>query len=263
MRLDRYLRDAEPSIGRAAVGPLIAGGSVRVNRRVVRLSSWEVDPSDRVDVDPRALSRAAAALDQGPEWHWDSRWLAADDGDVVVIDKPSGLRIEQVRNGDDRPNLLKLARAAIDPGLALAHRLDRDTSGLVVLTRPGPIRVTLDAAFKAHTVGKTYAAVVSRVGKLERDGRITARVAPAAKGRMQVVDRGGDRAVTIYSRTDLSVVLRPETGRTHQLRVHLAALDAPILGDTLYAGATADRLHLHAEELSLPDGRSWTSPVPW
>lgn len=263
MRLDRYLRDAHPSIGRAAVGPLIAGGSVRVNRRVVRLSSWEVGPSDRVDVDPRALSRATAALDLAPDWHWNSRWLVADEGDVVVIDKPAGLRIEPVRSGDDRPNLLSLARAAIDGELVLAHRLDRDTTGLVVLTRPGPIRAALDAAFKAHTVAKTYAAVVSRVGGLDREGRITAPIGAAAKGRMQIVDRGGDRAVTAYSRTDLSVVLRPETGRTHQLRVHLASLDAPILGDPLYGGAPSDRLHLHAQELALPDGRSWTSPVPW
>ncbi len=260
MRLDRFLRDAHPALGRAAVGKLINGGLVRVDGRVVRLSSWEVGPANQVAVETND-GRVPEPLDRA--WTWDERWLVADQGDLVVLDKPAGLRIEPVRAGDERPNLLTLARAHIESSVVLAHRLDRDTSGLVLLTRPGPIRAVLDAAFKAHTIQKTYVAVVSRVGALADAGTITGRLGAASRGRMQVVDRGGDRALTRYSRDGSKVSLQPQTGRTHQLRVHLASLDAPILGDTLYGGDPAHRLHLHAAVLALPDGRSWGAPVPW
>ena len=282
-------------MGRSAVGKFINGGGVRVNGRVVRLSSWEVDENDRLDFAravpqgpdgrplPSVLGAQAGrggpggtdgpAIADGPDgpaiadgtdergaWAWTEAWLVADDGDLVVLDKPSGLRAEPVRPSDDRANLLALARTRFGPSLVLAHRLDRDTSGLLIATRPGSIRSVLDAAFKAHGVEKTYEAVVSSPGRLADHGEINARIGPAPKGRMQVVARGGEWARTRYTRDGVRVSLEPETGRTHQLRVHLASMDAPILGDRLYEGGPADRLHLHAARLGLPDGRGWGRP---
>ena len=257
------LRARFPEIGRNEAGHLIAAGNVRVGGRVVRLSSWLVGPTESVSVDrgaPPARPDSPVAFDES--------WIIADLGDLVVVDKPHGLRSEPVRSGDGRPNLLALARAALgEPALALAHRLDRDTSGVVMLTRPGPTRRHLDDAWKAHAVEKEYRAVVAAPHRLGAEGRIVTLLArdPTRRDRMVVVDRRGERAVTRYlvEADDTSVRLWPETGRTHQLRVHLAHLGAPILGDPIYGDPTgAARLMLHAYRLGLPDGREFIAPLP-
>jgi 23S rRNA-/tRNA-specific pseudouridylate synthase len=242
---------------------------VLVNGRVVRLSSWTVEADDIVTVHGPLLS---AVPHDGPVV-FEPAWLLADDGDIIAVDKPAGLRPEAVRLDDDRPNLLGLARASDEmrdgERLVLAHRLDRDTSGVMLLTRPGPIRAELDRAFKAHAVRKEYLARVDSLGTLAvgEIGIIDSRIGPdpSHRARMAVVERGGDRARTRYQVIgDLFVRLWPETGRTHQLRVQLASLGAPIAGDRLYGpdSPSASRLMLHACRVTLPDGRSYSAPLP-
>ncbi|WP_425617080.1 pseudouridine synthase [Anatilimnocola sp. NA78] len=267
-RLDATLKKQYPGWGRQAVQRLIGSGKVRLNGRVVKLSSWEVNNGDRLEIlDPPADKVAAPIA-------WDDAWLIADEPDLVAVNKPAGLLSEAPRFSPTG-NLLDLAKARFGP-VILFHRLDRDTSGVVILTRPGPVNKYLDAAFKSHSVRKEYLAVVTQPNQLDASGTIDAYLGPHPQRRdqMAVVTRGGQKAVTNYQIevTDKQrqlVRLFPQTGRTHQLRVHLAHLGAPILGDRLYGPQPPKhpRLLLHAEQIHLPSAegypeRTFTAELP-
>lgn len=259
-RLDRVLRNAYPTWGRVAVDGAISGRTVSVNGRTTFLASWQVQVGDEIVVKQPPIDKLA-----GPDL-FDIAWLIADDDDVVVVDKPSGLRSEP-GSGGGTDNLLGLAQVRFGD-VVLAHRLDRDTSGVLVLTRPGAVRAQLDAEFKAQQTEKEYVAVVADttpLGPVGFTGTFDSRLDrdPRRNDRMLVVAKGGQHARTDYEvRTDGLVVLRPHTGRTHQLRVHLAHAGAPILGDVLYGRKdNADRLLLHARRFAAL-GRSWEAPVP-
>ena len=125
--------------------------------------------------------------------------MIAQEDDLIVVNKPAGLLAEPPR-WREATNLLDLAVARFGP-LVLFHRLDRDTSGVILLTRPGPINQYLDHAFKQHAVRKEYVAVVRAPNRLVTTGVIDARLAPDPQRRdkMRVVTRGGQRAVTRYA----------------------------------------------------------------
>lgn len=267
-RLDRCLRARFPEWGRQAVQRTIGAGHVRVNGKVVWLASWQVANGDRIEVAQPPEAKPEAPL------HFDPAWLLADDGEIVAVDKPAGLLAEPTRWGSG-VNLRDLAAAHFAEPLILFHRLDRDTSGVILLTRPGPVNGWLDGAFKAHSVRKEYIAVVRCSAALHDEGAIDLRLAadPRRRDRVVAVERGGQRAVTRYHVEAIAgerawLRLRPETGRTHQLRVHLAALGAPILGDRLYGDVdAAPRLMLHAQRITLParadqPERTFIAPLP-
>lgn len=251
-RLDRVLRDRFPDWGRQAVQGLIAAKGVRVNGRAVWLASWQVHNGDQLEILHPPVAKPA------PLTQFEDGWLLAQADDLIVVNKPAGLLSESpaLRNA---ANLLDLAKARFGE-LILFHRLDRDTSGVVLLTRPGPINQWLTQAFQTGTVHKEYLAVVAKPNRLAASGLIDARLDthPQRRDRMAVVGRGGKHALTRYaieaeSQDRQLVRLWPETGRTHQLRVHLAHLGAPILGDRLYGrAASAERLLLHAQRITLP-----------
>lgn len=253
-RLDRFLRDQFPAWGRQGVQKAIGTGEVSVNGKGVWLASWQVRNGDTV-----AVRTPPAALPQGPEV-FDPVWLVADDGDLLALNKPAGLLAEPTRWGTG-VNLLALARAYFGEELILFHRLDRDTSGVLLLTRPGPVNRWLDAQFKEHTVRKEYVAIVALPNRLGQEGTIDARLAPdpQRRDRVVVVEKGGQWARTGYvleknTATRARYRLFPQSGRTHQLRVHLAHRGAPILGDRLYGDANAAlRLLLQAHRLTLPE----------
>jgi 23S rRNA pseudouridine1911/1915/1917 synthase len=267
-RLDRVLRTRFPDWGRQAVQRLIAAGQVTVNGRKVWLASWEIRNGDRL-----ALAEVPVAK-PAPATHFAESWLIAELPDLIVINKPAGLLAEPTRWGSG-VNLHDLAMRRFGP-LVLFHRLDRDTSGVILLTRPGPINQYLDRAFKAHTVKKEYLAVVRTPNRLEQSGVIDAHLAPDRQRRdqMRVVAHGGQRAVTRYAIAEETegrqlVRLWPQTGRTHQLRVHLASMGAPILGDRLYGpqSAAGQRLLLHAYQIDLPPAagfpaHTFIAPLP-
>lgn len=237
------------------------------------MSSWKVERGDRIEIhlppDPK---------EAGPE-SFDARWVVADEGSYLVVDKPEGLRPEPTQRNDTTPNLLSMMKTAFGSEIVLAHRLDRDTSGLIIATRPGTIRAQLDEMFRTHTIEKRYEAIVTAPNDLSPSGTIDSLLAPDQDRRDKqcVVERGGKRAITEYevfqgpapaaaTTGQQRVRLWPRTGRTHQLRVHCASAGAPILGDRLYGEhASAPRLLLHATELQLPlgTGRCYTSPVPF
>ncbi len=266
-RLDRVLRDRFPDWGRQAVQQLIAAKGVRVNGRVVWLASWQVKNGDQLEILHPPAAKPA------PLTKFEDGWLLAQTDELLVVNKPAGLLSEApaLRHA---ANLLDLAKARFGE-LILFHRLDRDTSGVVLLTRPGPINQILDRAFKEGLVQKEYLAVVAKPNHLAMRGVIDARLDthPQRRDRMAVVHRGGKHAVTRYAIEEETqdrqlVRLWPATGRTHQLRVHLAHLGAPILGDRLYGRVeSADRLLLHAQRITLPaqadfPARTYEAPLP-
>jgi RluA family pseudouridine synthase len=246
------LRRRFPAWGRQAVQRLIAARGVQVNGKTVWLASWQVRNGDRVEIE------AAPAAKPPPRGAWEEGWLLYVDEHMVVVNKPAGLPAEAPPHRD-APNLHALAEARFGP-LILVHRLDRDTSGVIVLARTAEANRLLSGAFRSHEVEKEYAAVVAAPNLLAPEGEIRLRLAPdpQRRDRMVVVTKGGQGAVTRYMVTARAarrqwVQLWPATGRTHQLRVHLAAMQAPILGDRLYGdGGSAPRLLLHAYRLTLP-----------
>jgi 23S rRNA pseudouridine1911/1915/1917 synthase len=246
---------------------LIAARGVQVNDRSVWLASWQVQNGDRIGIDQAPPSKPA------PLDAWDARWLLASDEHLVVIDKPSGL-LSETPPLRPAPNLHGLAEQQFGP-LTLLHRLDRDTSGVLVLARTALANRVLGAAWQSGAVVKEYVAIVAAPNLLHEGGRISARLAPdpQRRERMKVVEKGGQGAATRYEvlarqAERCFVRLWPETGRTHQLRVHLALLQAPILGDRLYGDVqAAPRLLLHARQITLPDPaggglRTFTAPLP-
>jgi 23S rRNA pseudouridine1911/1915/1917 synthase len=267
-RLDRVLRNHFPDWGRQAVQRLISSRQVTVNGRLVWLGSWTVQNGDRVEIaDP------PPPKPDGPS-QFDEAWIIAVTPELIAVNKPAGLLAEPTRWGQG-VNLRDLAVARFGP-LLLFHRLDRDTSGVLLLTRPGSINQSLDRAFKSHLVQKEYLAVVGRPNRLEAQGVIHSYLAPHPKRRdkMEVVERGGQHAVTRYAIAAEHqgwqlVRLWPHTGRTHQLRVQLAHLGAPIRGDRLYGPSPrpGERLYLHAQRLDLPaiaafPAHTFVAPLP-
>jgi RluA family pseudouridine synthase len=253
-RLDKMLRERYPRWGRQAIGKLISNRGVQVNGKTVWLASWKVRNGDKIVVLSPPQEKPSA-----PKRFLDE-WLVSDEEDLIVVNKPAGLRSQATRAGG-MDNLISLAQARFGE-LHLFHRLDRDTSGLCLLTRPGPVNAYLDAAFKRQQVEKEYLALVGSTGRLEAKGVIEVGLTrhPRRRDMMQAADQAGRdllQAETRYrvegpTRGGYLVRLWPVTGRTHQLRVHLAHLGAPIIGDRLYGGKKAERLMLHAYRLGLP-----------
>lgn len=191
------------------------------------------------------------------------------DPEVMVLDKPAGLPVS-ARSGESLEAWLPALRLGKRREPQPAHRLDADTAGCLVLGRTAPMLARLNALFAERRVGKVYWAVL-RGGPREDQGVIEAplrKVSTAARGWRMEVHPAGDPARTGWRVLGRAagmtwVELRPETGRTHQLRVHCAHLGAPILGDAMYGGGTGG-LHLLAREIVLPldPVLRVTAPVP-
>ncbi|MDF2447011.1 MAG: rluA [Moraxellaceae bacterium] len=180
------------------------------------------------------------------------------DAALLVVDKPAGL-LSVPGLGEDKQDCLVARLQAAHPGARIVHRLDRDTSGLLVLALDADTHRELSRQFHDREVEKRYAALVLGQPALE-GGRVDLplRYDPPTKPRHVVDHEHGQHALTEWSlvaRHDgyARVALIPHTGRSHQLRVHLQALGHPILGDSLYAPPDAcppgSRLCLHAETL--------------
>ncbi len=184
------------------------------------------------------------------------------DGLILVIDKPAGLAVHRgPKGGDNLEAHFGVLRFGLPRDPALAHRLDRDTSGCLVLGRHRKALAKLGLLFKQGKISKTYFALVE--GSPQTDsGSIDLALGrlDATRGWWMQVDPAGQPAETdwrVLGRHDgLALLeLRPQTGRTHQLRVHCAAMGWPILGDAVYGSgreAGAPMMHLHAREVSIP-----------
>jgi RluA family pseudouridine synthase len=189
--------------------------------------------------------------------------------EVLVLDKPAGLAVS-ARSGESLERWLPSLRMGKRRDPQPAHRLDADTAGCLVLGRTAPMLAHVNALFAARRVEKTYWAVLR--GALRGDnGLVDAplrKVSTKERGWRMEVHPSGDPARTAWRVLGRGpgmtwVEMRPETGRTHQLRVHCAHLGAPILGDAMYGGG-AGQLHLLAREIALPLDPELrvTAPVP-
>ncbi|NLH82277.1 MAG: RluA family pseudouridine synthase [Phyllobacteriaceae bacterium] len=272
MRLERFLRVHFPRLPAAAL--LLKQGRLTVDGRKARasdaLAAGQVvriaEPTPRRPVEGQAAGEGARrAPSEADRVRLAAMTLFSDD-DLLVLDKPAGLAVHAgTRTDDDLDRLLARFVDAEGERPVLVHRLDKDTSGLLVAAKRGREAARLGRAFASRAVEKTYVAVVAGVPdpaeltivlllkKIEtpRGGRMVA-VAPddpaglAAETLCRVVEiRDGGRAAL--------VALSPHTGRQHQLRAHLGEIGHPILGDRLYGRAgSAPRLMLHALRLLLP-----------
>ena len=176
--------------------------------------------------------------------------------DLLVIDKPAGLLVHPV--ADDSVALSQFIKQ-LDPDLRPAHRLDRETSGCLICAKGGALR-RMGKLFMQGKIGKRY--LVRLSGALPQISGTISVTLLKVPGRM-VVDETGQEAITNWHlREDGLVELEPLTGRTHQLRVHMAHLGCPIMGDKLYGGSAAPRLMLHAWQIEIPGLDIITAPIP-
>jgi 23S rRNA pseudouridine1911/1915/1917 synthase len=279
-RLDAALAKLEPTLSRAQLRRLIEQGAVTVSGEVVkpahRLRAGERIAGAVPDAQPTALEPEALPLA-----------ILYQDADVVVIDKPAGLVVHPApgHGGGTLVNaLLHHCRdlsgvgGELRPGIV--HRLDKDTSGVLVAAKNDAAHRSLAAQFKAHSVLREYLALV-RGAPRAASGTVEAPIGrhPIDRKRMSTRTRRGRAAVTHYRveerlRGASLLRVRLETGRTHQVRVHLASIGLPVLGDPVYGGAHAlgaglglARQALHAAVLGFTHPTSgaalrFESPLP-
>ncbi|MGC8469210.1 MAG: RluA family pseudouridine synthase [Acetobacteraceae bacterium] len=270
VRLDRWLRRHFPGLGQGAIEKFCRTGQVRVDGRRASPAT-RLSPGQSVRVPPIAAAprpaRQTVALDPHEQKELRARVLYRDEW-LLALDKPAGLAVQGgkgiTRHLDAMlDHLLDPARPGAEERLRLVHRLDRETSGVLLLARSAAAAARLAALFRGREVEKTYWALV--IGRPEGTaGRI--RLALAREGGRSRLAEPGEplaaaaltewRLVEAAGRRLAWLELRPLTGRTHQLRVHCAALGTPILGDALYGAAPMEGfgpgLHLHARRLVLP-----------
>jgi 23S rRNA (cytosine1962-C5)-methyltransferase len=193
-------------------------------------------------------------------------WILHEDEDIIVVDKPGPLAThppepDRIDDAHSRLGAFLAARAGSQadraPYLGIHQRLDKGTSGVLLFSRRKSANAALARQFEGRTVEKTYIAAVGGID-LDKSGVLRHRVAPGEGGAMRVVTgrAAGQEAVARFRVLErfegrALVEVRPETGRTHQIRVQLAAVGRPIAGDRLYGGLPCERMLLHAAELSL------------
>jgi 23S rRNA pseudouridine955/2504/2580 synthase len=287
IRLDRWFRRHYPQLGHGRLEKLLRTGQVRVDGGRAKAST-RLATGQKVRVPP--LPDAAAARpprDPAPPSREDAAWLRGlmihRDDDILALNKPPGLPVQGgskvERHLDAMLDALRFD-AAERP--RLVHRLDKETSGVLVLARSAAAAAWLARAFRGKDVVKTYWALVAGVPHPRR-GRIDLAVGKRAADedageRVRPDPQDGKPASTLYAVVDHAssaaawLALRPLTGRTHQLRVHCAALGTPILGDGKYGGPKAflrglpggKVLQLHAYAITVPRraGRPLTLAAP-
>ena len=274
MRLDRWLRGRFQGLPQGRIGKLLRTGQIRVNGGRAR-ASCRLDGGDRVRVPPLRPADAGERRFVRPATPGDVRMferiVLLRDRSVLAINKPAGLAV-QGGSGQSR-SVDRIALAWVgDRGDSprLVHRIDRDTSGVLLLGLNRRAAVGLAAAFRERRVRKTYWAAVESAPS-PPSGVISAPLAPdrrTGRRRMRIAAPGDtdvQEALTEYATLAVSdrgacawLALRPHTGRTHQIRSHLAAVGCPVLGDAFYGNRVPveegipSRLFLHARMLEFP-----------
>lgn len=256
LRLDRYVRKARPDLSRGRIETLLRTGRVTVNGRP-RAHSYFVKAGDlvRIETAPGEGSPPAGIV-----------LLCASDH-LLAIGKPPGMPTNPVR-----PHGASALAAARElwpqgPRPGILHRLDADTSGVILLARsPVGHRVVLDL-FRERRIEKRYAAAALTPPPVD-EGTIDLPLTATRSGK-SAVSAEGKPALTRYAVRVRSVPalldVRPVTGRTHQIRVHLARIGCPVMGDPLYGrpgGVAAPRLWLHCLSIELPDDAARLLGVP-
>jgi 23S rRNA pseudouridine955/2504/2580 synthase len=291
LRLDRWFARHFPQLTHGRLEKLLRTGQVRVDGARVKAShritggqTVRVPPLPQTPAETQA-KKPVAKISAKDRAFVESLVLQRDD-DVIVLNKPAGLAVQGgtkterhldgllpalAREGEDRPRLV--------------HRLDRDTSGVMIVAANARAAAALAKAFRARDTRKMYWALTTgvptpRAGKI--DGALIKRAAADGRERVRIAEEGDEddakSAVTLFETLDhvttmAWVALMPLTGRTHQLRAHMAAIGTPIVGDAKYGkeparshGEIPNRLMLHARRLRIrhPKGHylDVTAPLP-
>lgn len=277
-RLDAFLSRALPEISRSAAQKLIAEGNVLLDGKPAKKND-RLEPGQAVSVtipEPRPVDVTPTEMQLD---------IVYEDEDVAVVNKPKGLVVHPAAGHQDDTLVNGLLYAMgeslsgingeLRPGIV--HRIDKDTSGLLAIAKNDLAHAVLASQLKDHTMARTYEAIVC--GNLKEDsGTVDAPIGrhPTDRKKMCVTQRNSKPAVTHWEvvkryRGYTHIRCRLETGRTHQIRVHLAYIGHPILGDTVYGakkpvpGLTGQCLHATALEFIHPaTGKkiSLTCPLP-
>jgi 23S rRNA pseudouridine1911/1915/1917 synthase len=286
-RLDRALAAAVPTLSRERLKALIRSGAVDAGGKPVRDPSAKVRGEEALRVavpEPAPAHNEAQAIPLN---------IVFEDEHLLVVDKPAGLVVHPAAGNFDGTLVNALLHhcagklsgigGVARPGIV--HRIDKDTSGLLVVAKTDVAHEGLAKQFAAHSIDRRYLAIVSGVPKAA-EGIVDAPLARSATNRKKIAIVEGDRgkrAVTHWERLQVLkgaalVECRLETGRTHQVRVHMASISHPLLGDPVYgrSGKTHGKLlnelqfqrqALHAAELGFTHPvtkhrLSFTSPMP-
>jgi 23S rRNA pseudouridine1911/1915/1917 synthase len=266
-RLDLELTERYPNISRSTIQKYIKAGLVKVNGESIIQPRFEILTTDIIGMIPPEASDFSAQ---------DLPIIYIDDN-VIVVNKPSGVLTHSKGAMNDEFTVADFFRRYTTNALettrpGIVHRLDRDTSGVIIGARNDETALLLKKQFADRKTKKEYIAVVEGVPKVEHAiidlpiGRN-----PSAPSTFRV-DPGGREAITTYevlaTNSERSLIkLWPKTGRTHQLRVHLQYINTPIVGDRVYGHSkNAERLYLHAQnlEITIPTSKreSFTAPIP-
>jgi 23S rRNA pseudouridine1911/1915/1917 synthase len=273
IRLDKYLTQVLPQFSRAYLQKLIVQGYILVNRQRTK-ANQRLSNVDRITVElpPLPLYPLAEPI---------PLTIIYEDEDILVIDKPTGLTVHPAPGHPSHTLVnailahcpdLAMSNELMRPGIV--HRLDKDTSGLIVIAKNDIAREYLAAQFKSRTVTKVYFVLVK--GRLSPDqGIIEAPIGrdPHSRRRMAIVETGKEATTQYQARKYLDnytlVEVTPLTGRTHQIRVHLSAIGYPVVGDSLYGTKSPylNRQFIHAYRLGfcLPSTKQYQefiAPLP-
>jgi 23S rRNA pseudouridine1911/1915/1917 synthase len=285
-RLDVFLVNRERDISRSALQRLIELGRIRINDRIVK-PSQKIKPGDKITMDvpkpePLELKGEAIPLD-----------VLFEDDHLLVLNKPAGIVVHPapgnwtgtlvnalLHHFHTSGGTVSTIGGKERPGLV--HRLDKETSGVMVIAKTDQTHRALAAQFKQHTITRMYEALIYGVPK-KGHGLIELAIGRDTKERKKFSARTArpKESVTEYrvdrrfGKIAAHVLLQPRTGRTHQLRVHLSALGHPILGDPTYGGrkvcaiegAEIPRVMLHARTLGFRhpvtgEAREFSKPFP-
>jgi len=286
-RLDRALADAVPILSRERLKALIRSGAVETEGKALRDPAVKVRGEEALRI---AVPEAAPAHNEPQEIPLE---IVFEDEHLLVVDKPAGLVVHPAAGNVDGTlvnALLYHCRGSLSgiggvarPGIV--HRIDKDTSGLLVVAKTDVAHEGLAKQFAAHTIERRYLAIVKGIPKAAQ-GTVDAPLARSATNRKKIAiveGKRGKRAVTHWRRlgvlADAALVeCRLETGRTHQVRVHMASIGHPLLGDPVYgrSGKTHGKLlsklgfqrqALHAAGLGFThpvtkNRLSFSSPMP-
>ena len=251
VRLDILMTEIYKSYNRSSLQKFIELGFVTVDGELAKKPNQKFVRGVKIDLQVPEEQKNADLIPK----------VVYEDENVLVVDKPAGLL--SMAKGEYCPE-----KTLGDYGL-LVHRLDRDTSGVVILAKNQEVQKFLKKQFQDRKTHKTYYAVIEGQPKLDA-ARIDLPIARDLKRPTTFrVDANGKESETFYKviKTDGKhslVELKPTSGRTHQLRVHMKYLGHPIVGDVVYGGEKADRLYLHAGalEITLPGGKRTIFEVP-
>lgn len=267
-RLDIFVARQLPELSRSSAAKLVEVGKVTVNEVIQSKTGFNLSVHDKVSIDYDSVNQ--------PTLIQPDLKVLYEDGDCVVIDKPVGLLTHSKGVFNPEPTVATWLSTKADEQMTgdragIVHRLDRATSGVMICAKTPDALSWLQKQFAQRRVKKTYIAVVSGVFKQDEAVIDMPIERNPKKPQTFRVGSNGKSAQTAYrvlqTNNELSLVeLKPTTGRTHQLRVHLKHIGHPILGDTFYEGQPADRLYLHAVslELTLPnrDRKTFTVSPP-